>query len=49
MDVEYRLSKPLFVRSLDHQLGRREPAVAVLAADLKLVYAACEWPPEHLG
>ena len=49
MDVEYGLHKPLFIRSLDHELGGREPAVTILTADFELIDVAREWPAEHLS
>src|SRR5215472_19251538 len=49
MDMDYRLFEALLVSSLDHKLGSGEPAVAVLPTDFAPVYAAREWPPQHLG
>jgi len=49
MNVENRLRKVAVVCGGDHQLGRCEPAVAVLPPDLELDDAAREGPSEHLG
>lgn len=49
VDMKNRLGEALLLRGADHQLGRRQPAVAVLTTDLSLVEAAGEWAPENLG
>src|SRR5215813_5379482 len=49
MDLENRRREGWVVCCGDHQLGRRQPTIAVLAPDLELVDMAGEWPPEDLG
>ena len=49
MNVKDRLREALLLRRGDHQLGRRQPAVAVLTTDLGLVDAPGERPPQRFG
>src|SRR5215471_15254467 len=49
MNVEDRLREALLLCRGDHQLGCREPALAILTANFGLIDASGEWLSECLG
>src|SRR6516162_99562 len=49
MDMEDRLGEALLLRGGDHQLGRCQPALAVLTTDLGFIDVAGKRSPEYFG